>query len=61
MATYSDEKKAEPLNAVSSDNGESGVMTQDVVHDPVFGEVTKEGPNYKGVSKSDPRSVLKMQ
>lgn len=56
MAIYPDEKKADPLNVVSSDNGESGVMATDVVHDPVFGEVTSEGPNYKGVSQYERKS-----
>jgi hypothetical protein len=46
-----DMKTSGPLNMVESDNGESGLHPAETVqHDAVFGEVTKEGPNYRSVS-----------
>lgn len=50
---FGDMKTTGPLNTVSSDNGEAGMglhPAETVQHDAVFGEVTKEGPNYRGVS-----------
>ena len=28
---------------------EKGELVDDVTHDPVFGEITEEGPNYRNV------------
>jgi hypothetical protein len=54
-------KTTVPLNTASSDNGEAGMglhPAETVQHDAVFGEVTKEGPNYRGVSLPGPSKYL---
>ena len=49
--TSNDFKAPGPLNAVPS-SSEDGIAleSQHICHDEVFGEVTKEGPNYRSAS-----------
>ncbi|KAL2207215.1 hypothetical protein CC79DRAFT_704940 [Sarocladium strictum] len=49
---FGDMKTTGPLNTASSDNGEAGMglhPAETVQHDAVFGEATKEGPNYRSL------------